>query len=74
MKWARIGRFGERFAQLRRRLTAGAAREIAPEFSPEELAEFLEGDAFPDDARPEFRHQLREDLWKLVQRIQVKRD
>jgi hypothetical protein len=68
MKWALFARIGERFARLRARPPKPPElREIAAEFSTEELAEFLEGDAYPNDARPEFREQLREDLWKLVQ-------
>jgi hypothetical protein len=74
MKWARIGRLGERFARLRKRLAVGSAREIGPEFSADELAEFLEGDILPDEARPQFRDQLREDLWELVQRAQPERE
>ena len=66
MRWALFARIGERFSRLRRRRTR-PAREIAAEFSTEELADFLEGDLYPNDARPEFREELREDLWALVQ-------
>lgn len=68
MSWSLFARISQRFAQLRPRRAPGAPLEIAPEFSTEELADFLEGDAFPNDARPEFRDQLREELWELVQR------
>jgi hypothetical protein len=68
MNWALFARIGERFARLRRPRKPAALREIAAEFSTEELADFLEGDAYPNDARPEFREQLREELWVLVQR------
>ena len=67
MTWALFSRIGERFARLRPRRQPPELREIAAEFSTEELADFLEGDAYPNDARPEFRDQLREDLWNLVQ-------
>ena len=42
--------------------------EIAAEFTTEELQEFLEADLYPIDADPAFKEQLRETLWKLVQR------
>ncbi len=67
MKWALFARIGERFSRLRARPRKPELREIAAEFSTEELAEFLEGDLHPNDARPEFREQLREDLWAMVQ-------
>lgn len=67
MKWALFARIGERFTRMRRPHRAVDVREIAAEFSTEELAEFLEGDLHASDARPEFRAQLREDLWTLVQ-------
>jgi hypothetical protein len=66
MSWALFARLGEHFARLRMR-RAPEPREIAAEFTTEELADFLEGDAYPSDARPEFREQLREELWALVQ-------
>lgn len=68
VSWALFARIGQRFARLRTRRAPFEPRELAPEFTTEELAEFLEGDAFPNDARPEFRDQLREELWDLVQR------
>ncbi|HEY8122676.1 MAG TPA: hypothetical protein VII78_15235 [Myxococcota bacterium] len=68
MKWALFARLGERFSRLRARRNP-APREIAAEFSTEELAEFLEGDLHPNDARPEFREQLREDLWAMMQEL-----
>lgn len=42
-------------------------REIAAEFTTEELKEFLEADQYPIEADPEFMERLREKLWKLVQ-------
>ena len=42
--------------------------EIASEFTTEELQEFLEADLHPIQADPLFKEQLREKLWKLVQR------
>lgn len=65
MRWSGLARLGRRLSRLRggRR---SAPREIAPEYTVEELAEFLEGDLYPTGARPEFREQLREDLWALV--------
>ncbi len=67
MKWALFARIGERFSRLRVRPPKPELREIAAEFSTDELADFLEGDLHPNDARPEFREQLREDLWAMVQ-------
>jgi len=67
MRWAVFARIGEGFARLRRRRPPPSRREIAAEFSTEELAEFLAGDILPIDARPEFRDRLREDLWAIVQ-------
>ena len=67
MKWALFARIGERFSRMRAQHRARALPEIAAEFTTEELAEFLEGDLHPNDARPEFRDQLREDLWVMVQ-------
>ena len=67
MKWALFARIGERFSRLRRQRPARVVPEIAAEFTTEELAEFLEGDLHPSEARPEFREQLREDLWAMVQ-------
>jgi hypothetical protein len=46
--------------------------EIAAEFTTEELQEFLEADRHPVEADPLFKEQLRERLWRLVQRsIQI---
>jgi hypothetical protein len=42
--------------------------EIASKFTTEELQEFLEADLHPIEADPVFKEQLREKLWKLVQR------
>jgi hypothetical protein len=42
--------------------------EIASEFTTEELQEFLEADRYPIEADPLFKEQLREKLWKLLQR------
>jgi hypothetical protein len=69
---SRLRRFA---AQLRRRILARptgqrepeVAREIANEFSSEELKEFLEGGLEPTQADPEFRERLRRELWELVQ-------
>jgi hypothetical protein len=70
MNWALFARLGERFARLRTRRGRREMQEIAAEFTTEELAEFLEGDAYPNDARPEFREQLREELWAIVRENQ----
>lgn len=67
MKWVLFERIGERFSRLRARRRGSELRDIAAEFTTEELAEFLEGDLHPNDARPEFREQLREDMWAMVQ-------
>ncbi len=42
-------------------------KEIAAEFSIEELMEFLDGDLYPSLAKPEFKERLRSDLMKLVE-------
>jgi hypothetical protein len=42
--------------------------EIAAEFTTEELQEFLEADRYPIEADPLFKEQLREQLWRLLQR------
>jgi len=42
--------------------------ELASEFTTEELQEFLEADRHPIEADPLFKEQLREKLWKLLQR------
>jgi hypothetical protein len=70
MKWALFARIGQRFSRMRARRREPVLHEIAAEFTTEELADFLEGDLHPNDARPEFREQLREDLWALVQDLQ----
>lgn len=78
MKWTLFARLGERLSRFTRRSPAvvGAVRtergqrrppEVAAEFTTEELAEFLEGDVHPNDARPEFREKLRHELWEMVQ-------
>lgn len=41
--------------------------ELAEEFTAEELREFLDGDAYPIEANPDFQERLREKLWELVQ-------
>ena len=71
MMWALFARIGERFSRLRAQRPARALPEIAAEFTTEELAEFLEGDLHPTEARHEFREQLREDLWAMVQDARV---
>ncbi|MCP5058811.1 MAG: hypothetical protein GY937_19080 [bacterium] len=42
-------------------------RELAAEFSTEELREFLEGDLRPDQADPVFKEELRDELWQMIQ-------
>ena len=42
--------------------------EIAAEFTTEELQEFLEADRHPIEADPLFKEQLREKIWRLLQR------
>lgn len=74
MKWALFARMGERFSRLRSRRRASALPEIAAEFTTEELAEFLEADLHPSEARPEFREQLREDLWAMMQGMNDTKD
>lgn len=43
------------------------SREVASEFSMEELQEFLEGDLHPSLADPDFKAKLRNELWEMVQ-------
>ena len=73
MRWALFARIGERVARLRRRKQLAPVDQLAAEYTTEELADFLEGDLHPSDARPEFREQLREDLWVLVQEQAARR-
>ena len=42
--------------------------EIAAEFTTDRLQEFLEADRYPIEADPVFKEQLRETLWRLLQR------
>jgi hypothetical protein len=42
--------------------------ESASEFTTEELQEFLEADRYPIEADPLFKEQLREQIWRLLQR------
>lgn len=81
MSWTLLARLGERLSRFRgAQARSGAKREqrvaeqIAPEFSTEELAEFLEADLAPVESRPEFREQLREDLWAMVKDLYGKDD
>jgi predicted HD phosphohydrolase len=43
-------------------------KEIASEFTTEELQEFLEADRHPIEADPAFKERLRQQLWRLLQR------
>ena len=52
-----------------RRVAEAPSREIPPEITIAELAEFLEGDLHPNDAQPEFRERLRVDLWAMLLRL-----
>jgi hypothetical protein len=45
------------------------SHEVAAESSTEELLEFLEADQTPSSADPAFREALREDLWRMLQRV-----
>ena len=42
--------------------------EIAAEFTTEGLQEFLEADEHPIEADPLFKEELRQKIWKLLQR------
>jgi len=48
--------------------SAKVPKEIAAEFTTEELMEFLEGDLYPTQADPAFKEKLRGELWEMVQR------
>jgi hypothetical protein len=50
-----------------------AAEEAAPEYSMDELREFLEADLVDVHADPEFKHSLREKLWEMVQAQNARR-
>ena len=65
MSWSLFSRLGGHTAQLG---SHHPRTESASAIAGQELAEFLEGDLFPDGARPEFREQLREELWEVLQR------
>jgi len=41
--------------------------QIAGEWSPEELQEFLEADQLPVPVDPAFKERLREELWHRLQ-------
>ncbi len=41
--------------------------ETASEFTMDELHEFLQGDLLPPSANPDFKEQLRDEMWDLVQ-------
>ncbi len=81
MKWTIFERLGARLSRFTRWSPAASGpgawiergarmpEEIAAEFTTEELAEFLEGDVHPNDARPEFREKLRRELWGMVQEL-----
>lgn len=44
-------------------------RDLPAEFTSEELEEFLSADQLPEQADPEFKERLREELWELVQEL-----
>jgi hypothetical protein len=72
-RWAKFteraaGRAMERREQSGLRESEEVIEEIASEFTTEELQEFLEADQYPIEADPLFKEQLREKLWKLLQR------
>jgi hypothetical protein len=68
-QWGWFARLGGRFAR-KRRVPEPPSREIAPEITFAELAEFLEGDLHPNDARAELRERLRDDLWTMLLRLE----
>jgi hypothetical protein len=41
--------------------------EVSPEFTTEELEDFLKADHLPVQADPDFKERLREELWDMVQ-------
>ena len=42
-------------------------QEVSPEFTTEELEDFLRADHLPVQADPDFKERLREELWDMVQ-------
>lgn len=57
-------RSGDRRPDPRERDAMG---ETASEFTVDELHEFLQGDLLPPRANPDFKEQLRDEMWDLVQ-------
>ena len=59
---------GWRERRMRERREQGPViEEIAAEFTTEELQEFLEADLHPVEADPDFKEELRQRLWRMVQ-------
>ena len=48
-------------------------REVASEFTTEELEEFVQADTLPVEADPDFRERLREELWESVKNLSAPR-
>jgi len=46
--------------------TGAVSEEISMDFSADELSEFLEADLLGVEADPQFKEELREKLWTLV--------
>ena len=44
-------------------------RELSAEFTTEELEDFLRADQLPEQADPDFKERLREELWETVQNL-----
>jgi hypothetical protein len=61
----RPGRSRKETRRLRKR---NVSKEVAADFTTEELVEFLEGDLHPDQADPAFKERLRGELLEFVRR------
>ena len=57
--------------RTRRKRESDVLEEIAPEFTTEELQDFLEADRNPVEANPAFKEALRERLWKMLEERRV---
>ena len=67
MKWDRDSTIGDLKSILRQQQESGEVDEAAVEYSLDELREFLEADLADVPADLEFKRNLREKLWELVQ-------
>lgn len=67
MKWDRNSERADLESLMRRQLGSGELDEAAMEYSLDELREFLEADLVDVPVNLEFKQNLRDKLWELVQ-------